>query len=261
MAVGSAEHEAWLQRQLDGPPSGSDTHASWLDRQLGTGELASPLQTSRAPTDSALGSAKHRAWIEAQLATRTGSSLRFSLEAPPATLPTAPPAALPPPPPHASSVFLSDPHPWASPSPRAAWLFARSSPPASTGSPSSPVRQPDMRLPGSVNAVLRGQDLSAHSHDEWLQQQIARAAATLDHGGSSVAPWPPEGGRSLVRNTQHDEQAHARWLEAQLAAPRAQILLNGPSSMPLPQAVQDCALGSRRHAQWLEGQLGERRRR
>lgn len=296
MALGSSEHDAWLERQLDQSSQVdfnarslglvSEDHEQWLDRQIGVGAntfgvyhgggelakvtnayeqkmyeeshgaLAEPRLVS---TDAALGSVRHTAWVDAQLATRTGSSLRFSNQPSPLRPPQQQqqhqeqewPQRLPP-------------APMLAKAPAASASAGLPLPPSPPRLPVSPVRQPDTRLPGGVNALLRGQDLSAQSHEEWLHQQLARAASAALVGGASTEQqrWlmterlmqqQPTLGRSsglTPRAARREDEAHSRWLDTQLT-PSAR---KHPES-PLRQAVQDCALGSRRHTDWLERQL------
>lgn len=110
----------------------------------------------------------------------------------------------------------------------AAWLDRQV---ASHSARASPPAQPDVGLPPGVNAMLRGQDLSSHSHAEWLERQL---------------PIPSSG-------------ELRRLDDVQLPAPS----LHGsqPSSSPSqrPPPVEDTALGSQWHHEWLELQLRRQR--
>ena len=92
-----------------------------------------------------------------------------------------------------------------------------------------PPQQPDTRLPPGVNALLRGQDLSAKSHGEWLELQLA--PRRVDHTGS----------RQLASHAVTPVAARAR------------------SNALWTSAVEDIALGSSSHRTWLDRQLTPRR--
>ena len=92
-------------------------------------------------------------------------------------------------------------------------------------------------LPNGVNSLLRGQDHSASSHAEWLEQQLGRAAP----GG--VAP---------VANPGSASRMGAAGLSSS-AAPGAALLARGAHF-----EATDCEArhaGSPRHEAWLQQQL------
>jgi hypothetical protein len=105
--------------------------------------------------------------------------------------------------------------------------------------------QPDIEMPPGVNAVLRGQDLSALSHAEWLERQ-------LEH-----------------RRPHHQLVSLQRRAESQTITPIQPLNRAAPTPPPPPQSMPqpavvveeqgddlgDYALGSKRHAAWLELQL------
>lgn len=91
----------------------------------------------------------------------------------------------------------------------------------------APVMQPDHSLPSGAQALLRGQDLSALSHAEWLDAQLG-----VQRGAAQPARVP-------VMNP---------------AAP--------PIAPPtMRHAEADVALGSTRHGAWLDQQLALQARR
>ena len=107
--------------------------------------------------------------------------------------------------------------------------------PSSLGhQPQPPPRQPatgsiggyNLDLPAAVNALNRGQDLSAVSHHDWLSQQFQLAQSEP----------PPQ-----------------RSVAAKLAAPER------GAEPPSSARTDDIALGSTAHSAWLDQQLRGRR--
>ena len=211
--------------------------------------------------DTALGSSDHARWLEAQLSHRPLlAASPVSRPAPTTPQPPLPRSTLQP------ISIQSVPRDSAAGTPcHQSWLGAQirqaaSRVPAPYGnscSCHSPPRQPDVGLPGGVNAALRGQDLSARTHHEWLERQLQREPR------DPFAPSATEQHEALPRAG--EDVQHAAWLEVQLRR-----LAPGPSSISAvasmvstaraagaTNAAEDYALGSRRHSEWLERQVRE----
>lgn len=106
----------------------------------------------------------------------------------------------------------------------------------------SPPRQPDIALPAGVNAMIRGQDLSAKTHAEWLDRQFSRGGGATPGGGGSAGAG---------RNARSQHEQWLAWQLRGLPSPSA-------STRSFDGMDVDCALGSGRHSAWLERQLGSR---
>ena len=245
-SLGTSEHADWLAAQLRrsrGTPQEASPirkpeapdHSEWLKHQIaGASSLSSrapPASSASAlrvaSTDRALGTPRHAAWIEAQLAgARRGSSLKATPDSPPSPPPL-------PPPPLASFLRRLPP-----------------SPPKQAPPPTPPfvhARQPDVRLPAGVNAVLRGQDLSAQDdHEQWLEKQLARAASATSAARALQPPTPSGTSWLLPLEARREHHMYSRWLDAEIAV---------PTSPKYVSAAEDCALGSSRHVDWLAAQF------
>ena len=143
--------------------------------------------------------------------------------------------------------------------------------------PRSPPRQPDDALPSGVNALLRGQDLSASNHAEWLDAQLSRGgrggAVFLPASASQTAMQPPPPPPPTLWPPPQRSAATAVFATTadRLQPPQAPRLpvapnVSGTTPATRPRGVhshasgqEDCALGSAVHTSWLDRQLRSQR--
>jgi len=119
--------------------------------------------------------------------------------------------------------------------------------------------QYDPHLPASINARLRGQDLSAGSHAEWLEQQLQRCGAPeprsvptriVLHSPPPLQPLPKPSERppAMVGGRLANGANHAQWLDLELQ----RCARFSPKDH---RPVQDASVGSSLHSEWLGSQL------
>lgn len=103
------------------------------------------------------------------------------------------------------------------------------------------VHQPDVALPAGVNAIRRGQNLSATSQSEWLELQLSNV---------HISP--------VAKAHSATGKAHTPWA---IAPSDPRITKDSPTQSPMrqrhvhQQLDPNVALGSPAHAAWLERQL------
>jgi hypothetical protein len=154
----------------------------------------------------------------------------------------------------------------------------------------SDIPQPNTALPAGVSAMLRGQDLSSGTHEEWLDRQLG--STRNPHASASASAAAPAASASAPRavgmvttsdrNGLHDVRGGVRLVPrgvnrhdvshgtvASLASSRSQHAHDdGGSRVPsrgsgrgiVASGQEDCAAGSALHSAWLERQLASRQR-
>ena len=129
------------------------------------------------------------------------------------------------------------------------------------GQMASPPRQLNDLLPAGVSAMLRGQDLSAASHEEWLTRQLGcgRGAGSSSIGEVAAIPHStPVSARS--NSTDRAQDRELRLVNASRDPSIGSRVAQLSSGVRGDRAAQtggqeDYAAGSTLHARWLERQL------